>query len=64
MFNYLVSARLLGDIISHCCNVLISIYPKKPCISCRNLPLKGFSGMGVRIIYYDRFTHLSSTWTG
>jgi hypothetical protein len=30
-------------------------YRKKLCISRRNLPLKGFLGMGMRIIYYNRF---------
>ena len=32
-----------------------AFYHKKPCIIHRNLPLKGFSGMWVWIIYYDRF---------
>ena len=44
----------LSDLdIFHSCN--LSAYRRKPCIGCRNLPLKGFLGMAVQIIYYDRF---------
>jgi len=33
----------------------VNLYSKKPCIIHRIVPLKGFSGMWVQIIYYDRF---------
>jgi hypothetical protein len=36
------------------CDMPINTYRRKACISGRNLPLKGFLGMGVRIIYQDR----------
>lgn len=36
------------------CDMPINTYRRKACISRRNLPLKGFLGMGVRIIYQDR----------
>jgi len=45
---------LLGSLEEH--DTQDGEYGKKLCISRRNLPLKGFLGMGlVCIIYYDRF---------
>ena len=37
----------------------VTEYCKQLCIILKNLPLKGFSGMWVRIIYYDRFWETS-----
>ena len=36
----------------------VNLYHKKPCIIHRNLLLKGFSCMWMRIIYYDRFSEI------
>jgi len=41
---------MLSVLMSLADKVIID-YHKQPCIICRNLPLKGFSGMWVQIIH-------------